>query len=87
VVEFGRFEQTKNLQAAGWTFDEDCRRLQHADETCGGPTYMRSPDGKVCAVTCGTETPLDGIYDHDLGPPLGKRAVIYRDGLPIGAQG
>jgi len=86
-MEYGRFKQVQDLEAAGWTVDEDCRRLQEADTSIGGPTYMRSPDGKVCEVTCGTETPLNGMYQSDLGPPLGSRGVIYRDGKETGAQG
>lgn len=86
-MEYGRFKQVDDLKAAGWTTNEDCRRLQEGDETCGGPTYMLSPDGKVCAVSCGTQNPLSGSYMRHLGPPLGNRSVIYEDGKEIGAQG
>jgi len=86
-VEYGRFKQVADLKAAGWTMDEDCRLLQLGDQTIGGPTYMRSPDGKVYAVSCGTEKPLDGMFLSYVGQPLGSRSVVYRDGKEIGSQG
>ncbi len=87
-MEYGRFQQVEDLKSAGWTTDEDCHLLQKADETCGGPTYMLSPDGKVCAVTCGTEEPLSGIYLRHAGSPFsGNLRVVYENGKKIGAQG
>jgi hypothetical protein len=86
-MEYGRFQQVQDLEATGWTVDEDCRRLQKADMSMGGPTYMRSPDGKVCAVSCGTQEPLNGIFQSHVGPPFGSRGVVYQDGKEVGRQG
>lgn len=102
MVEFARFAQTKALEENGWTQDDECRRLQWADESVGGPTYMRDPNGLYYAVGCGKETPLDGMYQRwclsipkdcpdqrsiAAGQPFTTRTVVYRDGRVRGHQG
>lgn len=103
MVEFARFAQCQALQDKGWTQDEECKRLQIADESCGGPTYMRAPDGKLYGVSCGVETPLSGLYARwsmeipesftqqremeEEFPGLAVRSVIYTDGKITGHQG
>lgn len=55
-MEFGRFEQIDRLEALGWYIDEECQQLQQPG-LCGGPTWMKNPNGVIHAVTGGQEFP------------------------------
>ena len=87
-MEYGRVKQCEDLQAQGWVIDKDCSALQQADQTYGGPTYMRHPtDGRIYAVSHGQELPLEGQHQHWIGDGLGSRVVVYVGGKPIARQG
>lgn len=86
-MEYGRFDQIDRLKKAGWTEDDECQQLYNdAPDVIGGPTYMRSPDGRIHAVTCGKETPVEGTYRISEGDSPAK-TTDYRDGRPQVVQG
>lgn len=68
-------------RADGWTLDRDCRLLQGACHVVNGPIYIKSPEGRMHAITpSGNVKVLDGECRR-LGPPTGIQRVIYRCGI------
>ena len=70
-MEYGRFKEINDLKTQGWKEDEETHAI-YANEParlCGGPTYLKDPQGVIHAVSCGTTTVLN---DHG-----------YKDGIKI----
>ena len=86
-------QQVASLKNQGWTVDDECHRLQVADERVAAPTYVKAPDGRVHAVTADRAMPLDGPHRVCLGrfPVPGRdvpnRVQVYQDGVVAGMQG
>ena len=58
-MDFEKFAYMDALRTEGWTQDEECAAMQEEDFRMGGPTYMRSPDGFVHAVSTGRQKPVN----------------------------
>ncbi|RYD78580.1 MAG: hypothetical protein EOP84_14100 [Verrucomicrobiaceae bacterium] len=90
MVEQTRQAQIDNLLATGWTRDAETDQFDRMSARQGGvgdPEYLRGPDGRVCACSCGQEVPVDGPYPLTYSAELGERMTYYRDGRAIFAQG
>lgn len=88
-MELGRFKQIADLREKGWTTDEETamfHAMDARDMRVGGPSYMKSPEGVLCAVSGGTERPVAGRFAlvEIAGTP---RYTVYEGGRPVYAQG
>ena len=82
MTEFGRLAQEDRLRSVGWYIDDECSALQSADESVGGPTYMKDPHGLMYEVSCGKETLLDGVYSTGYKYYRISHGVIISEGGP-----
>jgi hypothetical protein len=57
-----RMELVRQLRREGWVQDRLCAGIQLADESLGGPTYMRDPNGRYFAVDEDGRLPLRGSF-------------------------
>lgn len=87
-MELGRFDQINRLTEAGWYADEETQKFADLDResrVVGGPTYLKSPDGVLCACSGNMERPVEGIFN--VQGSKNRRAAVYASGRCIALQG
>ena len=65
MTEYGRLGQIKDLEEKGWKYDSDCDFYER-EFTCGGPSFLKNPNGIIHWISCGKSGPINGRYFKSL---------------------